>query len=290
MNKVIEHLELAKNRYKKIYFRPNSGNAGDSLINVGFYSLAEKVDLEYTEISDDFDYAALGPDDLVILSGGGNIVPYWHAGSDLIRRLTQYSFPLLLMPQSIEGRQDVLSLLRKGDTLFLRERYSFDYARSLDLSCDISLDHDLAFSTNLELFTTPVKSPKSSIKNARKMLYIAYHYVRSRFTKSLSALRTDRESKIGGPKRKINDISIVAKFGTRDRDLNLFSAKWLLKVLSWYDVVETDRLHVFVGCMLVGTRVVLHDNAYHKITGVFEYSVKPHPTYSSLVDRPETVS
>ena len=173
--------------------------------------------------------------------------------------------------------------MRKGDTLFLRERYSFDYARSLDLDCDIALDHDLGFSVDPGLLLTPIKAPRPSVKNTRKMLYIAYHYLRSRFRKSLAALRTDRESRIEGPKKRINDLSSVARFGTRDRSLNLFSARWLLKVLSWYDVVETDRLHVFVGCMLVGTKVVLHDSCYHKIRGVFEYSVRSHPVYSSLV-------
>lgn len=285
MQTVVEALEVARKAYRKIYFRPNSGNAGDSLINVGFYSIADGLGLEYEEISDDFPYEILGEEDLVILSGGGNIVPYWNGGSELIQRLTQYAFPLMLMPQSIEGREDVLRLLRKQDILFLRERYSLDYALSLGLDCALALDNDLAFSTNLTMLKKQghggavLKSGR-----VRKLLHIAYHFIRSRFTKELVALRTDRESKIpDGRKRKINDISRVAKLGTRNRDLNFLSSYWFIKILSWYDVVETDRLHVFVGCVLVGTRVVLHENAYHKIKGVYEYSILPHQVYAPLV-------
>lgn len=116
------------------------------------------------------------------------------------------------------------------------------------------------------------------------MIYIAYHFVRSKFSGNLKALRTDRESTIEGKKRKINDISRLAKFGTRNRELNLLSSYWLLKLLSWYKQVETDRLHVFVGCVLVGTKVKLRENSYHKIRGVYSFSIEPRPEYSRLVD------
>lgn len=283
MSTVVEQLQRARTRHRKIYFRPNAGNAGDALINVGFYSLAARVGLPYTEIGDDFDYASINREDLLILSGGGTIVPYWRAGSDLLRRLTQFNFPLMLMPQSIAGRQEILSLLRPQDVLFLRESYSYDYAQSLGLQCRVLRDHDLAFATDPDLLNQPLSRPQLSVKHSRKMLQLAYHYLRSRLTSSLVALRTDRESRLPGCAKPINDISTIARFGTRTRALNLFSARWLLKALSWYKVVETDRLHVCLGCLLVGTQVVLRENAYHKIRGVFEYSIRPHPTYAPLV-------
>lgn len=282
---VLEALDEARKTFDKIYFRSNSGNAGDSLINLGFYSLAEEMGLEYEEVSDNFPYETLGKRDLVILSGGGNLVPYWDGGSAVIRRLTQYEFPLMLMPQSIEGREDVLRLLRKQDTLFLRERYSLDYAHSLGLECCVALGDDLAFSANLDILEAKPRGLRFiARRKPRKLLYIVYHFLRSRFVKTLPALRTDRESTITNRrKKKINDISRVAKFGTKNRDLNILSSYWLLKILSWYEVVETDRLHVFISCVLVGTKVVLHENAYHKIKGVYEYSVQDDSSYGQLV-------
>lgn len=271
---VAQALEHAK-RYKKVYFRPNPGNAGDSLINVGFYACAEHCGLKYVEITRDFDYSSLDGDDLVILSGGGNIVPYWQAGSELIVELTKYQFPLLLMPQSVEGREEILRLLRPKDVLFLREGYSFEYAKSLNLECSIGLDHDLAFSVNAkDVLAAGFRFPPLRGRNVRKIFYILFHYLRSRFASELKALRTDRESRFPGKKRKINDISSLAKFGTESKELNYSSSYWMLKILSWYKVVETDRLHVFVACSLLEKQVVLHSNTYHKIEGVYNYSIK----------------
>jgi len=269
---VDQALEYAKG-YKRVYFRPNPGNAGDALINVGFYSCAERCGLEYAEITTDFDYSCLDSEDLVILSGGGNIVPYWEAGSELIVELTKYQFPLLLMPQSVEGREEILRLLRPKDILLLREEYSFEYAKSLGLECSIGLDHDLAFSVNAEDILKSFKLPPLRGRNIRKMLYILFHFIRSRFFGDLKALRTDRESRFPGKKRKINDVSSLARFGTGSKELNYCSSYWMLKILSWYKVIETDRLHVFVACSLLGKQVVLHSNSYHKIKGVYNYSI-----------------
>lgn len=263
---VVRALEYAK-RYRRIYFRPNPGNSGDALINVGFYSCAERCGLEYSEIADDFDYSALGSEDLVILSGGGNIVPYWSAGSELIQELTKYDFPLLLMPQSVEGREDILRLLRAKDVLILREEYSYKYAQSLGLECALGLDDDLAFSVNPEDVLKSFHLPPLKVRNIRKALYILYHFIRSRFKGELKALRTDRESRFPGKKKKINDVSSLARFGTGSKKLNYCSSYWMLKILSWYKVVETDRLHVFVACSLWKSRLFCIAIAIIKLKG-----------------------
>lgn len=280
---VAQALEFSKS-YERVFFRPNPGNAGDSLINAGFYECAKSCGLDYIEIVGDFDYSSLRERDLVILSGGGNIVPYWQAGSDLIKELTQYNFPLMLMPQTVAGREDVLRLLRKEDVLFLRERFSFDYASSLDLKCKVLLDHDLAFSLRVGRVMERCFFPRLSTKNLRKLIYIFYHYVRSRFVAELKAFRTDRESIRPGRYRKINDISSLAKFGTGSADLNYCSSYWMLKILSWYKLVETDRLHVFVACVLLGKKVTLHSNSYYKNRGVYDHSISGDEMRSKNVD------
>lgn len=285
MLNVADALIDAGRTYRHIYFRPNPGNAGDSLLNVGFYAIAKKIGLCYKEIDDNFPFESLASEDLVILSGGGNIVPYWKHGSEVIRKLTQYSFPLMLMPQSVEDRKDILHLLRSKDIIFLRERHSFDYVSSLGLKCAVALDHDLAFHADIKLLNVQDHWHTTYMPTSlRKALYIAYHYMNSRFIKKLVALRTDRESATSGQKRKVNDISRIARFGTRSHAENILSSYWLLKVLSWYDTIETDRLHVFIGCLLVGTKVVLREGVYHKIKGVYEYSVLPNPSFAQLVN------
>lgn len=284
MDTVIETLEWAATHYRKIYFLPNSGNAGDSLINTGFYAAAQETGLIYEEISADFDFHKLDGNDLLILSGGGGIVPYWEGASKKIQQLTKHSFPLLLMPQSVDGRKETLSLLRPMDKLFLRESYSYNYAQSLHLKCEILLDHDLAFFNNARnLVNARLGVAKTSIRNTRNYLRIFFHYLRSLLIDRLPAFRTDNESRHKERHRKLYDISLITKFGTKTQEQNQRSASWLVRVMSWYKVVETDRLHVCIACVLAGTKVKLHFNNYHKIKGVYEHSIQPNHKYSSLV-------
>lgn len=279
---VIDFLSGLTGNYNKIYFRPNSGNAGDSLINFGFYSAARKSGLNYQEILNDSELDKISSDDILILSGGGNLVPYWDAGSDLVRRLVKYDFPIALMPQSVVGRDDVLRLLRSKDTLFLREEISYEYALGLKLECQVLFDHDLAFHADLE-FLNGFPLPVFSLKNFRKISYIAYHYLRSRIRPGLQVFRSDRESRLDLKKKRINDLSQVARFGTLGFDLNVCSAYWFLKVISWYDSIETDRLHVFIGGVLLGKKVILHENSYHKIRGVYKSSIADNDAFKNLV-------
>ena len=216
MDTVVETLAWAATYYRNIYFLPNSGNAGDALINTGFYVAAQEAALDYEEISADFSFHKISENDLLILSGGGGIVPYWDGASKNLQKLTRYNFPLLLMPQSVSGRSETLSLLRPMDKLFLRERYSYNYAQSLNLQCKILLDHDLAFFNSAKsLINTRTGLAKTSIKNTRNYLRISFHYLRSFFTSSLPAFRTDIESLHNEKHSKLYDVSLITKFGTK---------------------------------------------------------------------------
>jgi len=282
---VVDALRTASTTYRKLYYRPTTGNAGDALINVGFYSICDAIGISFEEVGNDFDYGSIRENELLILSGGGYIVPYWDGGSELIHQVTQFDFPLLMLPQSIQGREDVLRRLRPQDTLFLREKYSFEYARSLGLECALGVDHDLAFAVDADavLKETPALPPNRRLRDCRKLGYCKYHEFRSTFISALDAFRTDIESARPGKKSRINDASLVAKFGTATRAENFYSAKRLLSMLSRYRRVRTDRLHVMIGCVLVNTPVTVFDNAYHKIRGVHEYSIAPFPDRSRLV-------
>lgn len=276
MSEVKALLAALKEQKREVYFRPNPGNAGDSLINMGFFSLAQAIGLDFKLLSDDQELGRLSPAAAVITSGGGNIVPYWEGGSKTLRTLLQYQFPIYMMPQSIEGRAELLGTLRAGDVLFLRENFSRSYAESLQLNCEVASDHDLAFFLERGYVEAAAPLlPKLSGKNLVRLGLLGYHFLRSRFIKSVRAYRTDIESTSGGNFPLRNDLSLVCKFGDRTLAENAFSAKWFLRLLSWYDLVETDRLHVMIGCVLVGTRVKVKPNRYHKIQGVYEFSIAP---------------
>lgn len=288
-------LERARTAYDRIFYRSNPGNAGDSLINAGFYALADDVGLRFTQIVEPhFDYAEISADDLVIVAGGGGISSHWPFGGRAVRRVTSLPSAALLLPQSLQSADDLLALLRPGDTLFVRDRYSLEYAQSLDVRCALELDHDVAFSATPGVLAGGDRlRPPTGPGDTRRLAGILYHLARARRQEHLDAWRTDSEATGAHTGRWRDDLALLTGFGTRDRDLNLYSARWLTTVVSQYGSVSTDRLHVAVAAMLMGTPVTMHANNYHKIRGVYEYSIADDPARRALVrfadeDRPVT--
>lgn len=270
-----------------VYYYPNGGNAGDALINLGFYRAAEDCGLHYTTVNAEYDFSKLTADDTVILPGGGYIVSFWTSGMDLVQTLVKFDFNLLLLPQSVEKSPDILRMLRPNDYLFLREDISLEYAQSLDLKCKLARDHDLAFRINArEVLTRKTTSPRLSARTLVRIMLMGLHFCRSRFTKKVFSYRTDGEKFSEASaffKLKIwSDLSLVAKFGSKDVEDNYRSAKALLWMISLYDVVYTDRLHVMIGSVLLEKETIVRPNAYHKILGVYNASIVNKPEFSKF--------
>lgn len=285
-------LDEAAGRSRRIYYRTQLGNAGDALINLGFYAVADRLGMHYDSIPG-FSAAplpTLRSDDLLILAGGGSLSEHWDFGAPALDALTRGEASLLILPSSLHGNAASLSRLRERDTLIVRDPYSLQFARSLGLRCRLILAHDMAFSAEPSrvLRATQWRRPRT-IDDIRRLAAFAQHRLRAARGETLQAWRTDRESarNIGDARRR-EDLSALADFGTLDAAANFHSGQWLLRVASWYSVVETDRLHLGIACLLVGTRAVLHANDYHKIRGVYEYSIAPFPERARLVTFADT--
>lgn len=288
MTTVREALLEARQRHRRIYFRPGLGNAGDALISAGFYALAEELALDHVEVPGA--HAAppdLSADDLLVLMGGGWLTSHWDFGPRLIDTLTSRDAPLLLLPQSLLGHEETLRRLRPQDTLFTRERYSHDFARSLDLRCRVELDHDMALHVDPERLPARLlpRWPGLALARNDARRFVALGMLRAQAARhpDLAAWRTDVESDGSHGARWRSDVSLVANFGTADRRAVLTSTGWLFRALSWFRRVETDRLHVGVAAALLGMPVQFHANAYHKVRGVYEYSLRDDPRFAGLV-------
>lgn len=283
---VAEALKSADREFRNIYFRPEFGNAGDALINIGFYSMASRLGLKYREITGGRrNVPELGPGDLLILAGGGSLNPYWEDGLATIRALTTTPATLLYLPQTLHECAAEVALLRPRDMLFVRERRSLDYARELAPACQIHLDHDMALSADVDhLRAAPLHRFPRDVDEARRGAALARLRLLAARGQTLQCWRSDseRRDRTTHPRRR-EDLPILTNLGTTDRALNTLTARWLLEVLSWFRAVETDRLHVGIGCALLGIPVRLHANHYHKIRSVYEYSLRDHPDYSRLV-------
>lgn len=271
---------------RRMLYRPGIGNAGDALIGAGFYHLAQRLDLPFTELPGaPLAVPDLGPDDVLVLSGGSWLASAWDFGPRVIDSLTRFDAPLMLLPQSLSGNEEALRRLRPQDVLFVRERYSYDVARSLDLRCPVHLDHDMALSLDPRLLLQAplVRRPRGR-HDLTRVAAIARHRALSTRQHTLAAWRVDAESTGAHPEAAWrDDLSLVTNFSTLDRASVELSGGWLLRVLSWYERVRTDRLHVGIGAALLGKPVELHANSYHKIRGIYEYSLRDDPRLGPLV-------
>ena len=276
---VAELLLSLKEEGVKLYYRPNTGNAGDSLINCGFFHLADSLDVPYKLAPEGYDYTQIEDDAVLLLPGGGYLVSFWSSGDSLINTLLQFSFKVILLPQSVQERKDLVLKLREKDVIFLREGYSYEYVKSLNPTCQVEIDHDLAFHVDVQkLKSQNIARPKFSAKNLIRIFLLAYHIVRSKFYSKLFAYRTDGEATGKHSSSLKNDISLVCKFGNSTFSANFASARALIHIVSSYEEVHSDRLHVVIAALLAGTKVFAHANAYYKIKGVLEYSVHNNPS------------
>lgn len=286
MNTVERLLLRAKASGQRIFYRPNVGNAGDSLINVGFFTLARRLGLSYTMVGEAFDYQTLGERDTLVFAGGGYFVPYWPATALFVGGLGVRKYRCIFLPQSLLDAAPSIQSLNEGDVMFCREPFSLKLAQKEATAGTILLDHDMAFLVDVEdVYSHPQRLGGIRPRDIIRLMLIGLHWFRSRFCGTLKAYRTDAEGRQSSTRpRLFLDVARVANFGTANIAESYRSAKWFLRVLSWYERVETDRLHVGIGRILLGRPVSMVPNAYHKINGVVAFSIRPFPDRAALIE------
>lgn len=276
--------DLKKTTTGRFYFRPNTGNAGDSIIAMGSMRILADCGIDYTFVTSKEEIDRLTDKDVLILGGGGYLVPYWHGGAVFLNQISDRKCKLVLLPQSVLDAEEPLRLLREGDAIFLRGRNSYDYAKSLDLAAFVSMDDDCGFSADAQAVLNHRPLGPRSLRDTARYALIGYHYVRSKFTGHIDAYRVDGE-KLGSARSPvIHDIARVVCFGNSDPERIATSAHWLLRVLSWYDTATTDRLHVMVSRILIKRPVQVRPISYTKIQEVIDLSIKGHKDREPYVD------
>jgi len=92
---------------------------------------------------------------------------------------------------------------------------------------------------------------------------------------SLYAFRTDEESRLKLLPAPNYDISAMGRE---------YHHSLLLDILSNFNQIYTDRLHVAIAGALLDKQVHLFRNNYHKIQAVYDYSLRRYPKVKLLDD------
>lgn len=295
MNRELAELfaELAPSG-EEILYRPNPGNAGDSLIAHATYAFFRDAGVRWSAASDE---PGSGEGRVVAYGGGGNLVPGYTDARSFLEAHVGRCRALVLLPHTVAGNEDLLSRLGPEVHLFLRDERSYGHceahARGASL---LHRAHDMALGTPV-LDTRPVGwgellSAWFSARARRKDLARALRYVMTDRIRRcdhlgrtrprgaiIDAFRTDSESTGWTLSPGNRDLSKLFELGDMSPRLAGLSARLLMGRVTGASLVRTNRLHVAIACCLKNVPVEIHANATTKVRDVFERSIEgrfPH--------------
>ena len=239
---------------KKILYIANPGNFGDGLIKYSTKTFFDDYDIEHEEI-----YVGINrpwyfllpfmisakikkQDCLFIYGGGGAWCKVYDDGQRLCTYLDKWGLDYMSLPSTYEKNIDKL----KG-TLHFRDEFESKNNCPQGHFC-----HDMAFYlTTKDSDTIPFHSNQGSGVGI--------------------LMRTDQESRIGRdqslPSRNI-DISTL---GNHSSNVDQF-----FRIVSQYEAIVTDRLHVAIAGVILGKKVDLFTGSYFKIRRIYESSIAPY--------------
>ena len=280
MSKLLDLFEKLSN-YKDgvVYYYPNNGNAGDALINMGFYSLAKKYNVSFKVIGID-NVELITDNDFILIAGGGCLVPEWDSTPNFLKKISllNVKLNLVILPHSVRGVDEIISNMPEGTIVFCREKYSYNYILEKSNANEVYLEDDIAFYADLNVIKNESNLflPPLTYKNIIRKNFIFFHFLKSKFKKTIFAMRTDKEvnNDVNIKRRLLNDFSLVASFGAGLYLESLYTSNNFLKLIDLYDEIHTDRLHVAIGACLLGKKVIIYNNGYYKCKGVYEQSMK----------------
>ena len=282
-----------------VYYCPNPGNAGDSAIAAATFQLFEEVGVRYHLVRWDEHVDLTGQ--VVIYGGGGNLIPLYVHGRTFIERHHRGARRLIVLPHTVAGHDDLLAQLGTNVEIVCRERRSYDHVRRRAPRVNASLMHDMVFYLDpvrilegdhatlprLVLISAARQLRYGRFINRSKLVRSAFSSLRSRARfalsnsltrnhdrKILNSFRGDAEqSAMDLPPRNI-DVSAVFQLGTHTPELAFAVTRSVLRFLSRFEEINTNRLHVCMLSALLGKKVNFYPNSYFKCEAVYDYSIR----------------
>ena len=241
MFKVKDLCKKYKNKEVDLYIL--GGNKGDGLIYEGLYNYFEDYNIKYNSNINK------KSNNTLFITGSGGYSPSYNSAIDNLNIINLYD-DIWIFPStfdtSVKKVQNFLSSLNKDKVkIFCRENKSFNDIKK-NFKGEVYLDNDTAFNINYDKWK----------KQGKGVLY---------------ALRLDKEKneKVLNlfKDKKINDVSKG----------NYTEWEELLKDISEYNEIHTNRAHVSIAATLLGKKTFVYPSNYFKQLEIYKYSLSQYP-------------
>lgn len=243
---------------RTMYFLPNVGNWGDSLIRegaerfLGHYGFKYKRLREEADLSRNFfkrpsniqNILLRKPSSSVLVFNGSGAFCNFYSREQLIVRLSRKFAKVIVLPSTFQYSVK----FPENVTVFVRDRFQSQTNMAHAAFC-----HDMAFFLNLER-----EEPTADHG---------------------CFLRTDAEAVESETKADSRDLSAMGD--------HLKPIEMLVKEIGRFRTIDTDRLHIGIAATLLGREVNFYPNNYFKIEAIYRSSIDgffPKTTFYSSRD------
>jgi exopolysaccharide biosynthesis predicted pyruvyltransferase EpsI len=283
---------LENNKEKRTILVTPGGNHGDTLIHMGHVKKLEELQFDYTCFNLEKHYKRnlrLGvkylvnillwkygskagfriidvPKDveLILFEGGGYVNDIWYGPALLNQVLKHNKQPVAVAPQSYRFKKASIETYINTRRLYLfcREKASYEFLNKMQLNEN----------TIVEI------SPEVALYLTKEDLIPYVKKIEKRY--QLVAFRRDKESAM---RNKIKRDVLDQCSNPIQRDVSVKgSFSEFVSIVENAEMIFTDRLHVAILGSILGKKVTLFGNKYHKNSGVWEYSLKDMVTFISV--------
>ena len=279
---------------------PSNGNVGDHMIPLGAVSSLRRlgIDLVYTADAGSYDpralRAAIGPDGVILLSGGGNFGDRW-PDANQVRERVLLDFPgtrTVGFSQTLEGFSDpragerAAAIIAAHANLHLLWRDEVSLGMAQEMFDSAGVEHELAPDCAFGLDHVPSPSPKDQApqvwltrtdneRSGERLLppgsepAVLTDWIESpsNFRRSpRGRLRRTATRGVGIGSRTPAIAGRLGREMTRVRvEISWERVRAGVELLGRGEVLVTDRLHAHILSLLLGKPHVLVDTGYGKI-------------------------
>lgn len=248
---------------KKIIYIPNPGNYGDGLIRYATKKFFNDYNIEHWEVNVGYGmikyqllpYLLNHKKHFFIYGGGGGWCAAYDCGYRVCKAISMFTNNLMVLPSTFD--LDLKSI--KGH-LFRRDNFNSYNRAPSSLFC-----HDMAFYLTC------------------KPLGIHFDVQNSKKVKGL-LMRTDREKATDCDSYTSRNIDLSTKGN------HMSNGDEFLRLISLYDEIHTDRLHICIAAIVLGIKVNLYPGNYFKIKAIYDSSISTNFSNVILNDVCNSVS